>query len=81
MDISALHIGQLFKLRVLSFLTGRILNRFSKDMGFVDDMMPFTYCDFLQVSLVSTPLHTVGLSQIVIFFLFDLQRRGHSAAY
>ena len=28
---------------------GRILNRFSKDMAFVDDMMPFTVCDFLQV--------------------------------
>lgn len=36
------------------FVTGRILNRFSKDMGFVDDMMPFTYCDFLQVMKVST---------------------------
>ncbi|PFX19388.1 Multidrug resistance-associated protein 4 [Stylophora pistillata] len=31
---------------------GRILNRFSKDMGFVDDMMPFTYCDFLQTLFV-----------------------------
>ncbi|EGD72614.1 hypothetical protein PTSG_12159 [Salpingoeca rosetta] len=27
---------------------GRILNRFSKDMGFLDDLLPWTFCDFLQ---------------------------------
>ena len=39
---------------LLSYYEGRILNRFSKDMGFVDDMMPFTYCDFLQVKYFLT---------------------------
>ncbi|KAK3698830.1 hypothetical protein QZH41_016034 [Actinostola sp. cb2023] len=31
---------------------GRILNRFSKDMGFIDDMMPFIVCDFTQTFLM-----------------------------
>lgn len=28
---------------------GRILNRFSKDIGMIDDMMPMILCDVLQV--------------------------------
>ncbi len=28
---------------------GRILNRFSKDIGLIDDALPITYFDFLQV--------------------------------
>ncbi|KAM9802671.1 ATP-binding cassette sub-family C member 4-like isoform 1-T1 [Syngnathus typhle] len=30
---------------------GRILNRFSKDMGFLDSMLPWTFVDFTQVFL------------------------------
>ncbi|KAE8625965.1 hypothetical protein XENTR_v10006453 [Xenopus tropicalis] len=30
---------------------GRILNRFSKDIGHLDDLMPFTFLDFMQVLL------------------------------
>lgn len=37
------------KMYVIIF-AGRILNRFSKDLGFVDDVMSFTCCDFLQVN-------------------------------
>ena len=32
------------------FVLGRILNRFSKDIGMIDDMMPMILCDVLQVS-------------------------------
>ena len=28
---------------------GRVLNRFSKDTGFVDDLLPFSFCEFMQV--------------------------------
>eukprot|EP01147_Barroeca_monosierra_P004350 gene4350-6642_t len=31
--------------------TGRILNRFSKDLGFMDDMLPVTIVDFVQLSV------------------------------
>lgn len=30
---------------------GRILNRFSKDVGFLDDLLPFNFCEFLLVSI------------------------------
>ncbi|XP_022093427.1 multidrug resistance-associated protein 4-like [Acanthaster planci] len=30
---------------------GRILNRFSKDIGFMDDLLPGTFTDFLQITL------------------------------
>jgi ATP-binding cassette subfamily C (CFTR/MRP) protein 4 len=30
---------------------GRILNRFAKDIGFMDDVLPGTFTDFLQISL------------------------------
>ncbi|XP_022093078.1 multidrug resistance-associated protein 4-like isoform X2 [Acanthaster planci] len=30
---------------------GRILNRFSKDIGFMDDLLPATFSDFLRISL------------------------------
>ena len=26
-----------------------MLNRFSKDTGFVDDLLPFSFCEFMQV--------------------------------
>ncbi|XP_029065761.1 multidrug resistance-associated protein 4 isoform X4 [Monodon monoceros] len=35
--------------------TGRILNRFSKDIGHMDDLLPLTFLDFIQVSLRSLP--------------------------
>lgn len=31
-------------------LAGRILNRFSKDIGHMDDLLPLTYLDFIQVT-------------------------------
>ena len=29
---------------------GRVLNRFSKDVGFLDDLMPYVFCEFILVS-------------------------------
>ena len=60
----------------LSFLTGRILNRFSKDMGFVDDMMPFTYCDFLQVSL-DTHYTTISSPSVIVSKYSGTSTLGH----
>ena len=31
-------------------LPGKILNRFSKDIGFLDDLLPYTFCEFILVS-------------------------------
>ena len=30
--------------------SGRVLNRFSKDIGFLDDLLPYHYIDFSVVS-------------------------------
>ena len=38
-------------------LTGRILNRFSKDMSLVDDMLSFTFFDFVQVIFYNFSLY------------------------
>lgn len=32
-----------------SISVGRILNRFSKDIGHLDDLLPLTFLDFVQV--------------------------------
>jgi len=29
--------------------SGRILNRFSKDVGFLDDLLPYLFCEFILV--------------------------------
>ena len=36
-------------IHVIPSVVGRILNRFSKDIGMIDDMMPMILCDVLQV--------------------------------
>ena len=33
----------------VSSIPGRVLNRFSKDTGFMDDLLPFSFCEFMQV--------------------------------
>ena len=30
---------------------GQVLNRFAKDVGFLDDLLPLTFCDFLVVNV------------------------------
>ena len=41
-------------LHILNFhlLTGRILNRFSKDVGFLDDLLPYIFCEFILVMII-----------------------------
>lgn len=42
--------------------SGRVLNRFSKDVGQLDSNMPWTFVDFIQVSedLILNTLHAEG---------------------
>ena len=42
-------MGRLHSILSFLFFEGRILNRFSKDMGLVDDMFSFVFFDFTQV--------------------------------
>ena len=35
---------------VCVLIIGRILNRFSKDVGFLDDVLPYFFCEFIIVS-------------------------------
>ena len=46
---------------MIAFVVGRILNRFSKDIGMIDDMMPMILCDVLQVKVIESTL--CGLTQ------------------
>ena len=32
---------------------GRVLNRFSKDVGFLDDVLPYLFCEYVVVSTVA----------------------------
>lgn len=34
---------------IIIMYLGRILNRFSKDIGFLDDLLPYSFCEFLLV--------------------------------
>ncbi|XP_053563814.1 ATP-binding cassette sub-family C member 4 [Bombina bombina] len=59
---------------------GRILNRFSKDIGHLDDLLPFTFLDFMQVLLqilgviavavAIIPWILIPLLPLVIIFFF-----------
>uniref|UniRef100_A0A4W6FXN5 Multidrug resistance-associated protein 4 n=1 Tax=Lates calcarifer TaxID=8187 RepID=A0A4W6FXN5_LATCA len=42
---------------------GRILNRFSKDIGYLDSLLPWTFVDFIQVSLTSA---VIAVAAIII---------------
>ena len=49
-----------FQICLLSVVVaGRILNRFAKDIGFMDELLPSTFTDFNQVSILQ--LLEVGL--------------------
>ncbi|XP_045694930.1 ATP-binding cassette sub-family C member 4 isoform X2 [Phyllostomus hastatus] len=43
---------------------GRILNRFSKDIGHMDDLLPLTYLDFIQTFLQMTGVVSVAVAVI-----------------
>ena len=35
-------------------ILGRVLNRFSKDIGFMDDILPFQFLELFTVSFIPT---------------------------
>ena len=39
----------LFNLHGICLCAGRVLNRFSKDVGFLDDLLPYIYTEFVLV--------------------------------
>ena len=45
---------------------GRVLNRFSKDLGLIDDLMPSTLMDFTYVSCVL--INRLSLFVVIQFF-------------
>uniref|UniRef100_A0AAX7U2Q5 Multidrug resistance-associated protein 4 n=1 Tax=Astatotilapia calliptera TaxID=8154 RepID=A0AAX7U2Q5_ASTCA len=58
---------------------GRILNRFSKDIGYLDSLLPWTFVDFIQVSLTSAviavaaviiPWILIPVVPLLVVFLF-----------
>ncbi|XP_078259159.1 ATP-binding cassette sub-family C member 4 [Rhinoraja longicauda] len=59
---------------------GRILNRFSKDVGHLDDLLPYTFMDFLQtflqilgviaVAVSIIPWILIPIAPLVIMFFF-----------
>lgn len=47
-------------------VVGGILNRFSKDIGHMDDLLPLTFLDFIQVMLAVTPSSRMGTAVPVL---------------
>ncbi|XP_033124996.1 multidrug resistance-associated protein 4-like [Anneissia japonica] len=54
--------------------TGRILNRFAKDIGFMDDLLPLTFADVVQISLMVFGIVTtvVIFNPVVLVFVVPL---------
>ena len=53
--------------------TGRVLNRFSKDVGFLDDALPYLFCEYAVVSERTSELHAfmLFLSFAVVYEVFS----------
>ncbi len=49
---------------------GRILNRFSKDIGFMDDVLIYVFCECLQVFNIIAVYRTTSKYLTLIFGLF-----------
>uniref|UniRef100_A0A8C4X1U4 Cystic fibrosis transmembrane conductance regulator n=1 Tax=Eptatretus burgeri TaxID=7764 RepID=A0A8C4X1U4_EPTBU len=49
---------------ILACIPGRVLNRFSKDIGQMDDLLPFTMVDFMQLFLMIVGAIIVAVSVI-----------------
>ncbi|XP_030831926.1 multidrug resistance-associated protein 4 isoform X1 [Strongylocentrotus purpuratus] len=54
--------------------TGRIQNRFTKDIGIMDDQLPLTFFDFIQISLqiLGTVLITLVMAWFTVFAALPL---------
>ncbi|EPY75990.1 multidrug resistance-associated protein 4 isoform 2, partial [Camelus ferus] len=61
LSISSANICPPVALSHLLVLTGRILNRFSKDIGHMDDLLPLTFLDFIQ-----TFLQVIGVVSVAV---------------
>ena len=48
----AQHIYSLIYALFLSSFLGRVLNRFSKDIGFMDDLLPYHFNELFTVSII-----------------------------
>lgn len=47
-----------YSLTVLfTFIVGRVLNRFSKDVSFLDDLLPYIFCEYLLVMIFLYPIY------------------------
>lgn len=49
--------------RVCRLCAGRVLNRFSKDIGFLDDLLPHTFLEYL---FVSSLICTLSISELLV---------------
>ncbi|XP_038615214.1 multidrug resistance-associated protein 4 isoform X2 [Tachyglossus aculeatus] len=58
----------------LGIYAGRILNRFSKDIGHLDDLLPLTFLDFIQILLMMIAVVAVAVAVIpwIVFPLIPL---------
>ena len=62
-------ISIFFEIKVYEFFaTGRILNRFSKDIGQVDDLLPMNFYDVLNVSMAKTVLFSISIYSLNIYW-------------
>ena len=52
----------------LSLTIGRVLNRFSKDIGFLDDLLPYVFCEYLLVNPIAHGTITTLASHMFILF-------------
>ena len=52
---------------LFSTISGRILNRFSKDIGFLDDLLPHVFLEFVYVS---TNLNSVQIQKLYMILMY-----------
>ena len=63
---------------IVYFSSGRVLNRFSKDIGFMDDILPYVFCEYLIVSVACKVLFISFVSidiikscDLLVFYILD----------
>ena len=71
-------LGAVF-LRPYTFciLAGRVLNRFAKDVGFLDDLLPFIFCEYFIVCCIIATLWYLVLPQFSIHIAFLAEHCNH----
>ena len=61
----------------LSLTTGRVLNRFSKDIGFLDDLLPYVFCEYLLVNPIAHSSITALASHVYLVSTASLKMPGN----